>query len=68
MLLIDINECDELNGGCQHNCTNANGSYSCSCNTDYRLNDDGHNCTELSLCEKIPCSFISKIITLGLAG
>jgi len=43
---LDINECLNSNGGCQHNCTNAVGSYYCTCadTAGYSLNDDGHTC------------------------
>ena len=42
---IDANECDVDNGGCQHTCTNSNGSYSCSCNDGYTLDLDGKRCS-----------------------
>ena len=48
----DINECEEFNGNCEHNCTNTNGSYDCSCDEGYVLNEDGYNCTKSSLPEK----------------
>ena len=41
---VDINECDEETDGCAQNCTNTNGSYSCSCNTGYRLGSDAYSC------------------------
>ena len=34
---IDINECSRNNGGCDHNCTNAVGSYYCNCTSGYLL-------------------------------
>ena len=37
-------ECGTDNGGCEQNCVNTVGSYTCSCNTGYTLNSDGHNC------------------------
>ena len=41
---VDINECNEETDGCAQNCTNTNGSYTCSCNTGYRLGSDGYSC------------------------
>ena len=35
--LIDINECLDGNGQCEHNCTNLEGTYSCSCKKGYYL-------------------------------
>ena len=40
----DINECLTNNGGCDHQCDNSIGSYSCSCRDGYRLNIDNHTC------------------------
>jgi len=42
---VDINECSDSNGGCQHNCTNTIGSYYCSCDAGYSLDQDGHSCS-----------------------
>ena len=35
--MIDINECVTQNGGCEQNCENTIGSYSCSCLAGYYL-------------------------------
>ena len=35
--MIDINECTTENGGCEQNCQNTIGSYSCSCQPGYHL-------------------------------
>ena len=40
----DINECITGTHLCTHNCTNSNGSYSCSCAIGYQLNIDGFQC------------------------
>ena len=42
---IDIDECTDDNGGCQHICNNTGGSYYCSCNPGYSVNLDQQNCT-----------------------
>ena len=44
MFFIDVDECSEATDGCAQNCTNTNGSYTCSCNTGYRLGNDEHSC------------------------
>lgn len=43
----DIDECTINNGGCDHNCTNINGSYYCNCSTGFLLDDDHHGCSGL---------------------
>jgi len=40
----DINECQTDNGGCAQICDNTIGSYQCSCNKEYGLTEDKHNC------------------------
>ena len=40
----DINECDKNNGGCQHNCTDDDPGYICSCDDGYFLLADNHSC------------------------
>ena len=42
--LIDINECSEETDDCAQNCTNTNGSYTCSCNPGFILDTDRRNC------------------------
>jgi len=39
---LDINEC--ISSPCDHNCTNAVGSFECSCNDGYELSVDGLSC------------------------
>ena len=40
----DINECQLAPPICEHNCTNYEGSYECSCNVGYELDDDMRTC------------------------
>ena len=47
LLTIDINECEENNGGCSNVCINTQGSYNCQCPQGYQLVDErncGGNC------------------------
>ena len=34
---LDIDECSDNNGGCDHNCVNRAGSYHCTCDNGYDL-------------------------------
>ena len=43
-LHLDIDECSTNNGGCDHDCYNSPGSYTCSCNEGYEVHDDLHQC------------------------
>ncbi|XP_029370992.1 bone morphogenetic protein 1-like isoform X2 [Echeneis naucrates] len=42
----DIDECSKDNGGCQHECVNTFGSYSCQCRSGFTLHDNKHDCKE----------------------
>ena len=59
---VDINECDTSNGGCNHTCTNTDGSYTCSCNSGYELNSDSHTCNGLFYSYHIQCISMSYIL------
>ena len=48
--ILDINECDTDNGGCDHNCTDSIGSYNCSCDIGYILATDNHGCGKSKKC------------------
>lgn len=49
---VDVNECEETPGICQHNCINVWGSYYCTCNAGYVLNSDNSTCSDVDECEK----------------
>ena len=42
--VLDINECNNNNGGCDHTCINKNGFHICSCNESFVLANDGRTC------------------------
>ena len=44
-IYTDIDECAQELAGCDHNCTNTNGSYYCTCVDGYALSSDNHTCT-----------------------
>ena len=44
LLFTDTNECLTDNRGCDHTCTNAIGSFYCSCDPGYTLQNDGATC------------------------
>uniref|UniRef100_A0A8C0KET4 Protein CEGP1 n=1 Tax=Canis lupus dingo TaxID=286419 RepID=A0A8C0KET4_CANLU len=41
---LDVDECLENNGGCQHTCVNVMGSYECRCKEGFFLSDNQHTC------------------------
>ena len=43
-MYADIDECLSDRGGCEHNCTNIEGSFQCSCSQGYSLADGGFQC------------------------
>ena len=44
ILYLDINECEQNNGDCQHNCYNLFGSYRCDCYKGFRIAYDKKTC------------------------
>ncbi|XP_010875827.1 bone morphogenetic protein 1b isoform X2 [Esox lucius] len=59
----DKDECSKENGGCQHECVNTFGSYSCQCRSGFVLHDNKHDCKEGTAgCDHVVSS-VSGIIT-----
>lgn len=46
IFFTDVDECANNNGGCQHECKNTIGSYHCSCDNGFTLEENGLNCKE----------------------
>lgn len=44
-MCTDIDECLAENDGCEHECQNSAGSFTCSCRPGYGLNTDRRSCT-----------------------
>ena len=40
----DVDECATDVDNCEHNCSNNNGSYTCTCRQGYRLHSNGRQC------------------------
>ncbi|XP_037686895.1 tolloid-like protein 1 isoform X2 [Choloepus didactylus] len=57
----DKDECSKDNGGCQHECINTMGSYTCQCRNGFVLHENKHDCKEAECEQKIHSS--SGIIT-----
>ena len=49
ILIIDINECLNENGGCEQECTNQISSFECSCNDGYAL-ENKKFCSSIIIC------------------
>ncbi len=46
----DIDECAIGNGGCAQTCTNAPGTFACSCSPGFMLDANGHTCNDVDEC------------------
>ena len=53
LLHVDLDECAEGSDNCDHNCTNTQGSFECTCNVGYKLESDGSSCSgrHSAICE-----------------
>ena len=51
LLFTDVDECATNNAGCEHDCYNSPGSYSCNCNEGYEVHEDQHQCLRKYFCE-----------------
>ena len=38
--VVDVNECNTNNGGCEHTCSNTVGSYECHCRNGFILSNN----------------------------
>ena len=51
---LDLDECNVNNGGCDDNCMNTPGSFSCACSAGYMLLMDGRSCADIDECKENP--------------
>ncbi|XP_078731465.1 dorsal-ventral patterning tolloid-like protein 1 [Lampetra fluviatilis] len=49
----DKDECAKDNGGCQHECVNTVGSYTCRCRQGYSLHPNLHDCKEAGCKQRV---------------
>lgn len=55
MVLEDIDECEEHTNICKNgHCTNTFGSFMCSCNEGFRLDDSAVVCADINECLENP--------------
>ncbi|XP_065910791.1 mucin-like protein isoform X2 [Dysidea avara] len=64
---IDIDECAEL-GACEQNCINTDGSFECSCDSGYELDNDGRSCNDINECLSSITSCPSNMICINTDG
>ena len=51
---VDINECELFHNLCVYGqCENVFGMFRCVCDSGYKLDDTGGNCTDIDECEKL---------------
>ena len=55
MLFPDVDECLSDNGGCDHNCTNTEGSFECSCLKGFLLDSNMTSCSDIDECSRGEC-------------
>uniref|UniRef100_A0A8C6ZFU2 Vitamin K-dependent protein S n=1 Tax=Nothoprocta perdicaria TaxID=30464 RepID=A0A8C6ZFU2_NOTPE len=50
----DINECENINGGCSQRCSNLPGSYRCLCEDGYFMHSNKKDCRDINECALRP--------------
>ncbi|KAH9504865.1 hypothetical protein Btru_062124 [Bulinus truncatus] len=61
----DVDECQEK-GICQQSCDNVLGTYFCSCNKGYQLQDDKRSCEDINECTQFPSRSGGRGVCAGL--
>lgn len=56
--VTDKDECSRDNGGCQHECTNTQGSYTCHCRSGFTLHENKHDCKEGNLASHVCLRYV----------
>ena len=63
-IIIDVDECTTGIDKCDQNCQNNVGSYVCSCNLGFMLNNDGFRCDGISSCYALFIHFHPSMIII----
>ena len=64
---LDINECDEGTSDCEHECTNTEGSYRCSCVRGYTLNVDNATCNMSKFVTPLTMELLSEVVYMRVS-
>ena len=67
MYVLDDNECTLRTHDCDQLCSNTDGSYTCSCNNGFTLDEDGKTCHgqySVSMCKPIIFLSIRQLFIL----
>uniref|UniRef100_A0A6M2DYH6 Putative conserved secreted protein n=1 Tax=Xenopsylla cheopis TaxID=163159 RepID=A0A6M2DYH6_XENCH len=59
---VDIDECAETPGLCQHKCHNLWGGYRCSCQAGFKLHSNNRSCVDIDECEE----FKDRYLCIGI--
>lgn len=62
LLCVDLNECSQANGGCQHECVNNHGGYECHCKPGFKLHHNGKDC--MGKRHESLCCYLKKLLAL----
>ncbi|XP_032574633.1 uncharacterized protein LOC6611170 isoform X2 [Drosophila sechellia] len=65
---VDIDECQNRNGGCSHRCSNTEGSFKCSCPPGYKLDSDQKTCQDIDECAQDNTSCITGTCINEIGG
>ena len=65
LLHLDVNECDDNNGGCSDNCTNTEGTFNCDCPHGWKMGPNGFTCEGI-LTFEVQNSFTQLLLTVAV--
>ena len=65
---FDVDECANNNGQCMHKCINTVGSFKCTCNEGFTLQEDGKKCKEASCGKELKVKLTNRYTDLTSRG